>query len=328
MQICDTETMKLEQLEKRKTRPFEDRHVQDHTEPLFGGGLEEQVLLAVHLLGKPTAAQLHRLFADQVSTHRQMQGILRRLSTGPDRALQRIKPLDIASPIRSLPFVYLDTRRSRRLIEAQFGVPYRRVPPVPSRDWRFLRHDVELVDDLIAFELTARRLGLPFGYQPHFDATGAKVYPKVTISWDGLTHTLRPEPDKTLIVGNTHLILEHDCGEETVECGNIIRDATLGRKHLVYDQLFRAGHLKAMGWGRTLIVYIIDSKRGNQKASRKRIKRCLETMPERVDRKRMFFIDRQALEQADGDLTELLFLRGCGTTMPLPCLDAINQPPR
>ena len=312
--------MNSEQLERRETCHGRGEHGQVHTEPLFGGGVEEHILLAVHLLGKPTAAQLHRLFTEKVSTHRQAQGILRRLSTGPDKVLERIKPLDIADPIRALPYVYLDTRRSRRLLEARFGVPYRRVPPVPSRDWRFLRHDVDLVDDLIAFELTARRLGLAFGYQPHFDATGTKVYPKVSISWEGLTHSLRPQPDKTLIVGNTHVIVEHDCGEETVECGNIIRDATLGRKHLVYDQLFRTGTLKALGWGRVLVVYVIDSKRGTQKAARQRIKRCLDTMPEGVDRKRIFFVDRQALMAAGNDLSQLDFLRGDGTTTALPCL--------
>ena len=292
------------------------------TPAFFSTAVEEQILLAVHLLAKPTAAQLFRLFADQVSTHRQMQGILRRLSTGSDKALERIKPLDIAEPIRSLPYVYLDTRRARRILEAQFGVPYRRVPPVPSRDWRFLRHDVDLVDDLVAFELTARRLGLPFGYQPHFDANGAKLYPKVTITWDGLTHTLRPQPDKTLIVGNTHIILEHDCGEETVECGNIIRDATIGRKHLVYEQLLRSGALQDLGWHKVIIVYVIDSKRGTQKASRKRIKRCLETMPEGINRARIYFTDRQALMEAGDDVSTLSFLRGDGAVMPLPCLAA------
>ncbi|WP_411890978.1 hypothetical protein [Yoonia sp. SDW83-1] len=112
-------------------------------------------------MGKQTAAQLFRLYQDRVGTLRRMQGILRRLSTGPDRVLNVIKLVDIAKSIRSLPYVYLDTTRSRRLVEQLFGVPFRRVPPVPSRDWRFLRHDVEMCDEPVAFELTARKHGDP-----------------------------------------------------------------------------------------------------------------------------------------------------------------------
>ena len=244
---------------------------------------------------------------------------MRKLSTGPDHLLTRINPLDIEQPIRSLPFVYLDTRQSRRHIERTFAVPYRRVPPVPSRDWRFLRHDVEMVDELITYELTARKLGLPFGYQPHFDAEGLRVFPKVEIAWDNLTHSLRPEPDRTLIIGDYHIIHEKDLGQETIECGNIIRDATVGRKHLVYDALFQSGFLDQLGWRKSIVVYTIDSLRGTQKASRKRVKRCLETLPPQVDQTKIFFVDRQAFIGVGDDMTELPFVRGDGRVMPLPC---------
>jgi hypothetical protein len=286
---------------------------------LFAASIEEQILLSVHLLGKPTAAQLFRLYQDQVGTLRQMQGILRRLSSGPDRMLNVINPMDIAKPIRSLPFIYLDTTRSRRLIEQLFGVPFRRVLTVPSRDWRFLRHDVEMVDELISFELTARWLGIPFGYEPHFDASGEPIYPKVTIHNDGLTHKLRPQPDKTLVVGDYHLIIEHDCSEEMIECDNIIRDATLGRKHLVYDQLFRSGALQTLGWNKTLVVYLIDSKRGKQSASRKRIKRCLENMSEEFVSARLYFTDRQSFVGSNDNVATHQFVRGDKRALQLPC---------
>jgi hypothetical protein len=280
---------------------------------------EDQVLLSCHLLSKSTAAQLFRLHSDHITTDRQLRGMMRRFSTGQDRMLNVIKPIDIAQPIRSLPYVYLDTRASRRHLEQRFGMTYRRVPPVPSRDWRFLRHDVHLVDELISFELTARQHAQPFGYEPHFDPEGQKLYPEITIGWNDLQHTLRPQPDKTLIVGDHHLIIEHDCGEETIECGNIIRDATIGRKHLVYDQLFRQGVFRQLGWGRTIIVYLIDSKRGTQNASRKRVKRCLESIPGEVDPTRIFFTDRQSFLGAGDDVSGHVFMRGDGRVTPLPC---------
>lgn len=288
------------------------------TARLFAGGPEEQVLLSCHVLGKPTAAQLFRLHEGEVSTLRQMQALLRRLSRGRDRMLNVINPLDIARPIRSLPYIYLDTTRSRRFIEARFGVPHRRVPPVPSRDWRFLRHDVELVDELVSFELTARRHDLPFGYLPPVDEAGRKVFPEVNVAWQGLTHRLRPQPDKTLLIGEHHVIFEHDCGEETIECGNVIRDATIGRKHLVYDQVFGSGVLQQLGWGKTIVVYIVDTRRGKLAASQKRVQRCLDCIPEGVDRARMYFTDRQSFLAAGDDIAGYEFLRGDGQTLPLP----------
>jgi len=268
-------------------------------EPLFGGGVEEQILLSVHLLGKPTAEQLFRLHEREVGTLRRMQGILRKLSTGTDRMLNVIKPIDIAKPILSLPYVYLDTTKSRRFIEQRFGVPFRRPPEVPSRDWRFLRHDVTMCDELVAFELTAKKLGIPFGYQPLIDAEGKHILPKVEIAHDGLTHKLRPQPDKILIVGDTHIFLEHDCGQETIECGNIIRDATIGRKQLVYDGLFR-GHLNM--WKKAFVLYVIEAKSISESATDRRIDLCLETTSCIVDADRFFFFGRKNIEKLFAEL--------------------------
>ncbi|MFC6640287.1 hypothetical protein GV827_21850 [Sulfitobacter sp. JBTF-M27] len=228
-----------------------------------------------------------------------------------------INPIDIANPIRSLPYVYLETTRSRRLIEQVFGVPYRRVPPVPSRDWRFLRHDVEMCDELVAFELTAKKLGVPFGYQPHIDADSKHIYPKVTIYWDGLTYKLRPQPDKTLIIGDTHYILEHDCGEETIECVNIIRDATIGRKHLVYDALFRSQAMKLQGWEKTSVLYVIDGKNGSKNTARKRIKSCLEKFPIGINPVRLHFVDRTTFLENKCDVSLLSWVRGDGVVTKL-----------
>ncbi|MEL6830420.1 MAG: hypothetical protein AAFO63_09825 [Pseudomonadota bacterium] len=280
--------------------------------------IEDDILLSIHLLSKPTAQQLARRHGPDLSL-RDAQGLLRRLSTGPDRMITRIKPLDIEQPILSLPYLYLDTRQSRRHIEQVFGVPYRRVPPTPSRNWDYLRHDVEMVDELITYELSAHSRSIPFGYQPHFDAEGLRVYPKVEISWNDLTHALRPEPDRTLIIGDYHVIHERDRGSETVECVNIIRDATVGRKHLVYDALLRSGFFDFLGWRKQIFVYSIDSMRSTQAASRKRIKRCLETIPAHVDHTKIFFTDRQSFMEAGDDMTALPFLRADGKVMPLPC---------
>jgi len=280
--------------------------------------IEDEVLLSCHLLGKPTSAALYRLHHRHVSTDRQMRTIMRRLSTGSNRMLTSIKPMDIDQPIRSLPHIYLDTRLSRRHVEQMFGVPYRRVPPTPSRDWRFLRHDVELADELVSFELTAHKHGIPFGYQPHITDDGS-LYPIVPIAWDGISAELRPAPDRTLIVGDYHIILEKDLGTETIECGNILRDASVGRKHLVYDELIRSGHLKSNGPRNTIVAFTIDSLRQKQTASRKRVKRCLEAIPAHVDHSRMFFTDRQSFMQVGDDISELPFIRGDGKVMPLPC---------
>lgn len=296
-----------------------NNHCSQPTNKLFEPGLEDQVLLSCHLLGKPTANQLFRLHRDHVKTSRRMQGIMRRFATGSNRILNVVKPMDIAQPIRSLPYVYLDTTLSRRHLEQHFGVPYRRVPPIPSRDWRFLRHDVDLVDELVSFELTARALAVPFGYEPHFDGDGRKIYPKVEIAWDNLVYKLRPQPDKTLIVGDFHLVIEHDCGQETIECGNIIRDATIGRKHLVYDQLFRLGSFRHMGWRKTIVIYIIDSNGSDQAAALKRVKRCLDTIPQKVDPTLAYFTDRQSFLAAGDDVSKHVFVRGDGQSMVLPC---------
>ena len=280
--------------------------------------IEDEILLSCHLLGKPTTAALYRLHRGQVSTDRQLRTIMRRLSTGEDRMLQSIKPMDIEQPIRSLPYIYLDTTTSRRHVEKTFGVPYRRVPPVPSRDWRFLRHDVEMADELVTYELTARKHGLPFGYQPHILEEGT-FYPTVSITWDDILADIRPSPDRTLIIGDYLIIYEKDLGTETIECGNILRDASVGRKHLVYDALIRSGQLKDQGFKKTIVVFTIDSLRRNQTASRKRVKRCLGNIPAHVDHSRIFFTDRQSFMGAGDDIRDLPFIRGDGLVMPLPC---------
>jgi hypothetical protein len=108
----------------------------------------------------------------------------------------------------------------------------------------------------------------------------------------------------------TTSFFEHDCGEETVALGTIIRDATIARKHLVYDQLERIGTLDDLGWGKRLYLYVIDSTRQNRTSSRKRLKRCLETLPAQVNPRRMFFVDRQSFMEAGDDIKNLVWVRG------------------
>jgi hypothetical protein len=230
-----------------------------------------------------------------------------------------IKPMDIARPFRKMPYVYLDTTLSRRRLEKLMGVTFRRPSEMPSRDWRFLRHDVTLVDELISLELTARHHNVPFGYESHFDTEGAFVFPYLTITNGSLSHRLRPRPDKTLIIGKYHVVIEHDCGEETVALSNIIRDATIARKHLVYDQLERSGILDDLGWGKRIYAYVIDGKRSTLKSSRKRVKRCLETVPAHVNHHKIFFVDRQTFMEAGNDVRGVQWIRGDGRATTLPC---------
>lgn len=286
---------------------------------LFTADIPDRVLLSVHLLGKPTSDQLFRLHSDIISTPQKMRSIMASLRGKPDHMLVAIKPIDIATPLLRLPFVYLDTTASRRRLEELMGVAYRRPPVLPSRDWRFLRHDVTLVDELVSFELTARKHQTPFGYESHFDTEGAFVFPYLTITDGSLSHRIRPRPDKTLIIGKYHVVIEHDCGEETVDLGNIIRDATIARKHLVYDQLERSGSLDDLGWNKRLYLYLVDGKRSTLKSSRKRVKRCLQTMPAHVNATKTFFVDRQTFIEAGDDVRDVQWVRGDGTLQKLPC---------
>ena len=274
-------------------------------------------MLSVHLLTKPTVKQLFRLHQTQIG-HRKVQEILKGLS-GRREYLNVIKPIEIERPQFPLPFVYLDTRLSRRLIEEKFGIPYRRVPTLPSRDWRFLRHDVMLVDELISIELTARKQGLPFGYQSHFDAEGDPLYPKVSVSDGDLVHQLRPQPDKTLIAGGTHLVIEFDCGEEQITLGNIIRDSSIERKFLVYNAVERSGALDRLGWGKRQYLFVVTTRAGTKASARKRIKSMIAALPEHIDPSRYFFIDRETHQAAGDDVSKVDWLRGDGRVMPLSC---------
>lgn len=305
------------QIAERATRA--KGHAIEDIPQLFRSEIAEQVLLSVHLLGKPTAAQLTRLHADQVSGGRAMREVLIRLSGASQQLLANITPIEIDRPGMFMPKIYLDTTKSRRHLQKTKAIPFRRVSELPSRDWRFLRHDVEMCDELISFELTSRTRGSRFGYESHYDIEGERIYPAVTITDGDLTHTLKPQPDKTLINGEYHQILETDKGEETIGLGHIMRDATLTRKHLVYDQLERRGTLDELGWGKRIYTYIIDGKKRTQASSRKRIKSALEHMPELPVKEKTFFVDRQSFMEAGDDVSALQWVRGDGKQMCLPC---------
>jgi len=283
---------------------------------LFESDLEEQLLLSVHLLGKPTVKQLHRLHQDQVG-RRKVHDVLKGLS-GRRGYLNVIKPLEIERPQFPLPHIFLDTRLSRRLLEQKFGIAYRRTPNLPSRDWRFLRHDVMLVDELVSLELSALRHRLPFGYQSHFDDEGRAYFPIVTVADCDLVHRLRPQPDKTIICGNYHLPLEFDCGEEQITMGNIIRDSSIARKFLVYEAVERSGALDRLGWGKRVYLFVVTTRTGSVASARKRIKSMIAAIPEQVDAKRFFFIDRQTHQGAGDDVSKLEWVRGDGCVTVLP----------
>lgn len=304
------------QVADRKTRA--KGHTIEDTPQLFKHDVAEQVLLSVHLLGKPTAAQLLRLHRDHVSGQQALWKVLSRL-TGSQQLLASITPLEIERPSVFMPKVYLDTTKSRRHLQRTKAIPFRRPPELPSRDWRFLRHDVEMVDELVTFELTNRTRGMRFGYESHYDIEGERVYPAVTITDGDLTHSLKPQPDKTMINGDYHQIHEKDLGEETIGLGHIMRDATVTRKHLVYDQLERSGVLDELGWGKRIYTYTIDGKKRTQTSSRKRIKSALEHMPDLPIREKTFYVDRQSFMEAGDDVSTLEWIRGDGKVMRLPC---------
>ena len=145
------------------------------------------------------------------------------------------------------------------------------------------------------------------------------MYPRLTISDGQLQHPIQPKPDKTLILGNYHLVIEHDCCEETVSLGHIMRDATIARKQLVYDQLERDGALDRLGWNKRLYLYVIDGKKRTQTSSRKRIKRCIETFPQSANPHRFYFVDRQSFMEAGNDVAGVTWLRADGQAGTQPC---------
>jgi len=295
---------------------------------LFAPEFSDQLLLSIQLLGKVSAAQLYRLHRGHLPSpqsrrnNNPLQWVRERLEAlVAEGLLTVIQPIDIQNPNlwRNLPRIYLDTWAGRRRVEKVFGVPFRRPPEVPSCDWRFLFHDVTLPDDLISFELTAETRRIAFGYQTHFDPEGAPLYPTVTVTDGTLTDTFRPRPDKTLIIGNYHLPHEHDCGEEQITIGNLIRNSSISKKLLVYEAVEESGALDRLGWGPRLYPFVINGHKRTQKSSRARIRTIIDSLPASVNPTRFYFIDRQTHQAAGNDVSQVTWLRGDGRAMPLPC---------
>lgn len=288
-----------------------------HTQPiaLFSDDVRARVLLSVHLLGKPTAAQLYRLHADMVSNIEAMRSILASLSRGPNAMLNMIKPVDVNNLFRVLPYVYLDTTKSRRFLEQHRGIVFKRPPPKPGRNWDFLYHDVTMCDDLVPMELTARKFGDPFWYQSFWREDGKPFIPRVSISHGGQTKTLRPEPDAMPVYGDCLIKLEHDCGKETIKVSDITAGNTLGRKELVYEQLERDGFWDKTGYQKRIRLYVIEGKRRTKKSSRARVRGCVRNYPDRLDPKQTFYTDRYTYLEAGDDLSKLECIRADGQAM-------------
>ena len=115
------------------------------------------------------------------------------------------------------------------------------------------------------------------------------------------------------------MILEEDLGEETITLGNIIRDATVIRKQLVYEQLERTGHLDTLGWGKRIYFYVMKGKKDTKTSARKRIASAVGAIPASVNPHRFFFVDRQSFDATGDDISNLTWLRGDGAVMQLPC---------
>lgn len=290
-------------------------------EGLFGEDVYTNVLRSVHDLGKPTVAQLYRLHTHEVASELHMHEILFRLSGRTQQYLTCIKPLDINHPSRWQPHIYIDTTKSRRHLEAHpnHRCHYRRISEPPSRDLRFLYHDIGHVDELISYELTAQKHRLPFWYESKYDRSDRHIFPKVEIEHETLTHTIRPEPDKVFYINGYRIIHEHDCGEETIKTGNIIRDATIGRKFLVYDVLSRGNTFNDLSWDKTLYLYTIEGKKRTHKSTQARIKSCMKAIHPHVDEKRIYFANRLGFLEAGDDISRFEYTRGDGLKMKLPC---------
>ena len=63
----------------------------------------------------------------------------------------------------------------------------------------------------------------------------------------------------------------------------------------------------------------IDQLEQQVNSSRKRVKRCLETLPAQVNPHRIFFVDRQSFMDAGDDIKNLEWVRGDATVQTLPC---------
>lgn len=289
------------------------------TETLFADDLYERVMLSVFNLGKPTVSQLYRLHQHELSNDRDMHRIVTFLNNKKHQLLTRIKPVDIENTGYNLAHSYLDTTKSRRQIEKHFQVPFRRIPATPSRNIIFLYHDRGLVDELVSFELTAHTHKLLFAYETLYTADGKYVFPKLLIEHENHIHGIRPEPDKVIFINGHHIVVEHDCGQETIGIGHVIRDATVARKYLVYDALLRSNVLTELKWKKVVYLYIIEGKKRTKASTDSRIESCIDAIPECAESKKIYFASRAALLDFGDDLSTFRFTRGDGIQTVLPC---------
>ena len=121
------------------------------------------------------------------------------------------------------------------------------------------------------------------------------------------------------IVNGTYLAYEYDLGEEQISLGNIIRDSSIARKFLVYEQVEQSGVLDALDWGPRIYPMVVNTRKNTKKSSRARIKTMIEAMPPQVRASRFYFIDQQTHDAAGDDVAQIEWMRGDGRVMRLPC---------
>lgn len=300
------------------------QHEQKHgTAPLFHETdreqLKSEILLSVHHLGTPTAQHLYRLMHPKVPSLREMQRLLRELTLPSSKMLNYIDPIDIESGARFPKRIYVDTTGSRRHIESMFGIPYRKPPRLRSRALNFLTHDIELSESLVCLARTTRRYGLPFGYEFKYGIDGKDLFPKVTVTHEGRSKDIVPNPDKIPYVNGYRIIWEYDAGSEQIGIGDIYRDATVTRKFLMYDQLSRSGFFKRLGWNKTIFVYVTRNREDTVEGSIARAQSFQEAIPARVRKDCIFIAPRHSYLDADSNLENYAFTRGDGVSATLPC---------
>lgn len=284
--------------------------------PIFG-----EVMLSVHRLNRPTLSHLEYIHCRAGFTSESLRKIVRHLErTG---FLSHLKQFDPEHPFRNLPYVFVDTTKSRRYLERCYGVPYRRISHkrrpvrVPTSD---LNHDFGIASFLSQLHASAARTGEVMRYQDQIMPGGRALnHPVTVVDGQKFKHTTI-KPDGVCMVGEWTLLPEVDCGSMDVRPENI-EVRSIYRKMLAYDWLKRQDGLQAYGFQnrKWIVPFTVQGKDKSQKGAAVRVKSCVEKMPSHVNRNLFFFVEQHVFAEAGNRVHELEWQRGDGKRMTLPC---------
>lgn len=284
--------------------------------PVYG-----EVMLSVHRLNRPTLSHLERIHCRAGFTSESLRKIVRHLErTG---FLSHLKQFDPEHPFRNLPYVFVDTTKSRRYLERCYGVPYRRISHkrrpvrVPTSD---LNHDFGIATYLSQTHASAVLTGEVMKYQDEIMAGAVALNHPVTVVDGHKVIKTSVKPDGVCMIGDWALLPEIDCGSMDVRPDDIEK-RSIFRKELAYDWLYKKNALAAYGFQnkKWCVPFTIQGKDKTKKGATMRVNSCLDKMPAHVNRNLFFFVEQHVFVEAGSQVHELEWIRGDGKRMTLPC---------